>query len=54
MKAITTIFESILSGDESIVWSPVEGPTEYAGASRGWGWTTLDAAAAGRGWGWTT
>ncbi|MDR6864124.1 hypothetical protein [Phycicoccus sp. 3266] len=47
MKAITTLFESILTNEEAIVWSPAEGPTQF---SRGWGWGGVDAAA--RGWGW--
>ncbi|NNM45796.1 hypothetical protein [Knoellia koreensis] len=47
MKAITTLFESILSTDESIVWRPTDGPTEY---SRGWKWDP--AAPAARGWKW--
>jgi hypothetical protein len=42
MKAITTIFESILGQDDSLVWTPTHGgPTEFAGtaqASKGWGW----------------
>jgi hypothetical protein len=49
MKAITTIFESILSGDESMVWSPADGPTEFA--ARGWDWKGVDGS--GRGWDWT-
>ena len=47
MKAITTLFESILTNEESIVWAPTEGPTQFA---RGWGWNPADSAA--RGWGW--
>jgi hypothetical protein len=54
MKAITTLFESMLGSDDTMVWTPTSGPTEFAGSSRGWGWTTVDGAAAGRGWGWTT
>jgi hypothetical protein len=38
MKAITTIFESILSTrDNSLIWTPAEGPTEAVEA-RGWNW----------------
>lgn len=38
MKAITTIFESILSnGDNTLIWTPADGPTEAA-AARGWQW----------------
>jgi hypothetical protein len=39
MKAITTIFESMLR-DESLVWSPADGPTEFSGGPRqsGWQW----------------
>lgn len=49
MKAITTIFESILTGDESIVWSPSNGgPTEYA--ARGWDWGLEGSPE--RGWDW--
>jgi len=55
MKAITTIFESILGKDDSLVWTPTAGgPTEFtasATASKGWGWGTIEA---GKGWGWGT
>ncbi|WP_277752334.1 hypothetical protein [Pedococcus bigeumensis] len=39
MKAITTIFESILSTrDNSLIWTPSEGPTEgFAGRNWQWG-----------------
>ena len=47
MKAITTLFESILSNDESIVWNPTDGPTEFSGA---WTWNPADSAA--RAWTW--
>ncbi|MFC8504709.1 hypothetical protein ACFUC1_20360 [Pedococcus sp. NPDC057267] len=47
MKAITTLFESILTNEETIVWAPAEGPTQFA---RGWGWNPAESAA--RGWGW--
>jgi hypothetical protein len=49
MKAITTIFESILGQDDSLVWTPADGPTN-AIASRGWDWTGVEAQ---RGWTWT-
>ena len=48
MKAITTIFESILGKDDSLVWTPADGPTK-AMADRGWTWTGLEAD---RGWTW--
>jgi hypothetical protein len=48
MKAITTLFESILSTDESIVWRPTDGPTEFTG--RGWQWGGLTSGE--RGWQW--
>jgi hypothetical protein len=40
MKAITSIFESILGQDDAVVWTPAEGPTEAAAGPRGtsWGW----------------
>ncbi len=38
MKAITSIFESILSTrDNTLIWTPAEGPTE-ATAAKAWGW----------------
>jgi hypothetical protein len=38
MKAITTIFESILgNGDNTLVWTPADGPTEFT-ATKNWGW----------------
>ena len=48
MKAITTIFESILGKDDSLVWTPADGPTK-AFADSGWDWKANDAA---RGWDW--
>ena len=34
MKAITTIFESMLGKDDSLVWTPADGPTKaFADAS---------------------
>ena len=41
MKAITTIFESILVQNET-PWTPVEGPIEFAAGPKptGWGWGT--------------
>jgi hypothetical protein len=39
MKAITSIFESILEQDDAATWTPVDGPTEAAGPrGTGWGW----------------
>jgi hypothetical protein len=39
MKAITTIFESILSSGDTLIWTPSEGPADgFAPASRGWQW----------------
>jgi hypothetical protein len=46
MKAITTLFESILTNEETI-WAPAEGPTQF---SRGWGWGPVESSS--RGWGW--
>ena len=38
MKAITSIFESILSTrDNTLIWTPAEGPTE-AVAAKNWTW----------------
>jgi hypothetical protein len=39
MKAITTIFESML-GDETLVWTPTDGPLESFRGPRqsGWQW----------------
>jgi hypothetical protein len=37
MKAITTIFESILSGNDNIVWSP-ENVDSATGVCSVWGW----------------
>ncbi len=54
MKAITTIFESILGNDDSIIWTPSEGPTEFnasTASSKGWGWGTFEG---NKGWGWGT
>ena len=48
MKAITTLFESILSNDESRVWNPTDGPTAF---SRGWSWVPVVGGAA-RAWSW--
>jgi hypothetical protein len=48
MKAITTLFESILSTDEAIIWRPTEGPTDFA--ARGWDWKGPISSA--RGWDW--
>jgi hypothetical protein len=39
MKAITTIFESILGNDDSLVWTPTDGPSDFS-AQRAWGWTS--------------
>jgi len=39
MKAITTIFESMLGNDDSLVWTPADGPSDFS-AQRGWGWTS--------------
>ncbi|GAB3069680.1 MULTISPECIES: hypothetical protein [unclassified Phycicoccus] len=47
MKTITTIFESILGQDDTFVWTPTDGPTEFA---RGWDWKGVDGAS--RGWDW--
>ncbi len=39
MKAITSIFETMLGQDDSLVWTPAGEPTEATQfASRGWGW----------------
>lgn len=40
MKAITTIFESILGNGDTLVWTPADGPTEAMAptAQRGWTW----------------
>lgn len=48
MKAITTIFESMLGKDDSLVWTPADGPTK-AFADAGWEWRQVDAQ---RGWEW--
>jgi hypothetical protein len=48
MKAITTIFESILGKDDSLVWTPVDGPTK-AFADSAWEWHRLEAQGA---WEW--
>jgi hypothetical protein len=37
MKAITTLFESMLGSDDTIVWTPTDGRTQ-AFEQRGWGW----------------
>jgi len=37
MKAITTLFESMLGNDDAIVWTPADGRTQ-AVEQRGWGW----------------
>jgi len=39
MKAITTIFESILGNDDSLVWTPNDGKSDFS-AQRAWGWTS--------------
>ena len=52
MKAITTIFESILGKDDSLVWTPgwrSHRVHRIATASKGWGWGSLEAD---KGWGW--
>jgi hypothetical protein len=52
MKAITTIFESILSNGDTLIWTPADGPTEMAASSaRGWQWGGLEATSH-RGWQW--
>jgi hypothetical protein len=54
MKAITSIFESILGNGDTIIWTPADGPTEFAAPStgaKGWGWGTIEA---NKGWGWGT
>ena len=48
MKAITTIFESILTKDDSLVWTPADGPTK-AMPDAGWHWEGVEA---NRGWHW--
>ena len=50
MKAITTIFESILGKDDSLVWTPTNGgPTEFS--RQGWDWGHVQAGSE-RGWDW--
>jgi hypothetical protein len=39
MKAITTIFESILGNDDSLVWTPNDGKSDFS-AQSAWGWTS--------------
>lgn len=46
MKAITTIFESILGQDDTLVWTPADGPTK-AMPDAGWEWRGVEA-----GWEW--
>lgn len=49
MKAITTIFESILGKDDSLVWTPADGGPTKAFADAGWEWKGVEAQ---RGWEW--
>jgi hypothetical protein len=50
MKAITTIFESILGKDDSLVWTPTNGgPTEFS-PLQGWDWGKQGTPE--RGWDW--
>ena len=40
MKAITTIFESILGKDDSLVWTPADGRHQGVRRRAGWDWGT--------------
>ena len=37
MKAITTIFESILGQQDTLVWTPTDTKAEFATQAWGWG-----------------